>query len=93
MVGVGGVCLRMEAARFGHQRRLVIMYKKRMAKMYSTNVESSKKSGGGSHRSKKPTDIEMIHDTSSYNRARLNRRMVLNLNHTQESSSNDKCLR
>ena len=73
MVGVVGVCLRMEAARFGHQRRLVIMYKKRMAKMYSTNVESSKKSGGGSHRSKKLDDISMTHDTDSCKRAILNR--------------------
>uniref|UniRef100_A0A7N2R8Q8 Uncharacterized protein n=1 Tax=Quercus lobata TaxID=97700 RepID=A0A7N2R8Q8_QUELO len=53
----------MEAARFGHQRRLMIMNKKRMAKMYSTNIESSKKFGGGSHRSKKPDDISMTHDT------------------------------
>ena len=47
----------MEAARFGHQRRLMIMNKKRMAKMYSTNIESSKKFGGGSHRNKKLDDI------------------------------------
>ena len=61
--------------------------------MYYTNIELSKKFGGGSHRSKKPNDIAMIHDTDSCNRKRLNRRMVLNLNRTRESSSNDKCLR
>ena len=61
--------------------------------MYYTNIELSKKFGGGSHRSKKPNDIAMIHDTDSCNRKKLNRRMVLNLNRTRESSSNDKCLR
>ena len=70
----------------------MIMYKKKIAWMYYTNIELSKKFGGGSHWSKKPNDIAMIHDTNSCNRARLNRRMVLNRNHTQESSSNDKCL-
>ena len=68
------------------------MYKKKIAQMYYTNIELSKKFGGGSHWSKKPNDIAMIHDTNSCNRARLNRRMVLNRNRTQESSSNDKCL-
>ena len=61
--------------------------------MYYTNIELSKKFGGRSHRTKKPNDIAMIHDTDSCNRARLNRRMVLNLKHTMERSSNDKCLR
>ena len=70
----------------------MIMYKKKIAQIYYTNIESSKKFGGESHRSKKPNDIAMIHDTDSCNKARLNRQMVLNLNHTWESSSNDKCL-
>ena len=70
----------MEAARLARQRRRMIMYKKRMAKMYYTNIVSSKKFGGGSHRSKKHIDIAMIHDTDSCKRARLNRQMVLNLN-------------
>ncbi|KAL0008219.1 hypothetical protein SO802_009721 [Lithocarpus litseifolius] len=63
-----------------------------MAKMHSTNIVSSKKFGGGSHRSKKHKDIAMIHDTDSCKRARLKRRMVLNLNRTRESSSNAQCL-
>ena len=57
----------------------MIMYKKKIAQMYYTNIELSKKLGGGSHRSEKPNDIGMIHDTYSCNRASLNRRMVLNL--------------
>ena len=61
--------------------------------MHSTNIVSSKKFGGGSHRSKKHKDIAMIHDTDSCKRARLNRRMVLNLNRTRESSSNAQYLR
>ena len=69
MEGGGGG---MEAARFGYQRRLMIMNKKRMTKMYSTNIESSKKFGGGSHRSKKPDDISMTHDTDGCKRAILN---------------------
>ena len=83
----------MEAARLARQRRRMIMYKKRMAKMHSTNIVSSKKFGGGSHRSKKHKKIAMIHDTDSCKWARLNRRMVLNLNRTRESSSNAQCLR
>ncbi|KAL0007474.1 hypothetical protein SO802_008976 [Lithocarpus litseifolius] len=83
----------MEAARLTRQGRRMIMYKKRMAKMYSTNIVSSKKFEGGSHRSKKHKDIAMIHDTYSCKRARLNRRMLLNLNRTRESSSNAQCLR
>ena len=71
----------------------MIMYKKRMAQMHSTNIVSSKKFGGGSHRSKKHKDIAMIHDTNSCKRARHNRQMVLNLNRTWESSSNAQCLR
>uniref|UniRef100_A0A7N2MUY5 Uncharacterized protein n=1 Tax=Quercus lobata TaxID=97700 RepID=A0A7N2MUY5_QUELO len=65
----------MVAARLARQRRRMIMYKKRMAKMHSTNIVSSKKFGGGSHRKKKHKDIAMIHDTDSCKRARLNRRM------------------
>ena len=83
----------MEAARLACQRRRMIMYKKRMAKMHSINIVSLKKFGGGSHRSKKDKDIAMIHDTDSCQRARLNKRMVFNLNCTRESSSNAQCLR
>ena len=61
--------------------------------MYYTNLELSKKLGGGSHRSKMPNDIVMIRDTDSCNRARLNRQMVLNVKHTRERRSMDKCLR
>ena len=61
--------------------------------MYYTNIELSKKFGGRSHRSKKPNDIAMIHDTNSCNRARLNRLMVLNVKRTRERNSNDKCLK
>ena len=62
--------------------------------MHSTNIVSSKKFGGGRHRSKKHKDIAMIHDTDSCKRARLNRRMVLNLNLNRpwESISNAQCL-
>ena len=60
--------------------------------MYYTNIELSKKLGGGSRRSKKPIDVAMIRDTNSCNRERLNRRMVLNVKHTRERNSNDKCL-
>ena len=57
----------------------MIMCKKKIALMYYTNIELSKKLGGGSHRSKKPNDIAMIHDSYSCNRASLNWRTVLNL--------------
>ena len=70
----------------------MIMYKKKIAQMYYTNIELSKKLGGGSDKSKKPNDVAMIHDTNSCNRATLNRRMVLNVKHTTERNSNDKCL-
>ena len=83
----------MEATRLACKREHMILYKKKMSKMYSTNIQSSKKFGGGIHRSKKPTDIAMIHETYNCNRARLNRRMILNLNHTRESSKNAQCLR
>ena len=52
--------------------------------MYYTNIELSKKLGGGSHRSKMPNHIAMIHDTNSCNGARINRGMVLHLKQTME---------
>ena len=61
--------------------------------MYNTNIELSKKLGAGSDRRKKPNHIAMTHDIDNCDRARLNRRIVLNLKHTRERSSNDKCLR
>ena len=39
-----------------------------------------------------PNDIVMIRDTDNCNRARFNRRMVLNVKHTRERRSKDKCL-
>ena len=83
----------MEATRLACKRKHMILYKKKMSKMYSTNIQSSKEFGGGIHRSKKPNDIAMIHETYNCNRARFYRRMVLNLNHTRESSKNAQCLR
>ena len=83
----------MEAARLACQRKHMIMYKKKMSMMYSTNIQLSKKFGGGIDKSKKPNDIAMTHETYNCNRARLNRRVVLNLNRTRESSKNAQCLR
>ena len=51
----------------------MIVYKKKIAQMNYTNIELSKKLGCGSHRSKKPNDIAMIHDTYSCSRTSLNR--------------------
>ena len=55
----------MEAARLACQRKHMIMYKKKMSKMYSTNIQSSKKFGGGIHKSKKPNDIAMTHENGT----------------------------
>ena len=64
------------------QKRHMIMYKKKVAQMYYTNIELSKTFGGGTDRSKTPNHIAMIRDIDSCNRARIKKGMVLNLKHT-----------